>query len=95
MQPEDETVTGGLREDLGRAEARIHDLERDLGQVRAVTGASLASLNEVVAEMAAVVSADPVFLDMVVGVLRDHTWKLGYEFQGTRAPADWHDADGG
>ena len=45
---------------------------------------NLASLNEIMAEMVAAVSPDPEFVTMVRGVLRDHNWELGFEFQGER-----------
>lgn len=51
--------------------------------------ANLASLNEIIAEMTAVVSDDPAFITMVNGVLRDHSWSLGFEFHGQTPPAGW------
>ena len=46
--------------------------------------ANLASLNEVVTELADVVSQDPEFRRLVRDLLRDHSWSLGIEFQGER-----------
>lgn len=43
---------------------------------------NLASLNEIMAELVTFMSPDPEFAAMTVGVLRDHSWRLGYEFQG-------------
>lgn len=91
---DDESMARGLREDLGHAEQRIADLERSLGEVNGKVADNLVSLNEIFAELAAKVATDPAFLDMAVGVLRDHTWKLGYEFQGNRAPPNWHEDEG-
>jgi hypothetical protein len=48
---------------------------------------NLASLNEIIAEMTAKVSDDPAFTAMTRDILRDHSWELGYEFQGERPPA--------
>ena len=50
--------------------------------------ANLASLNEVLAEMAAQFG-DASFGSTVRDTLRDHSWALGFEFQGERAPEDW------
>jgi hypothetical protein len=50
---------------------------------------NLASLNEIIAEMTAKVSDDPAFTAMTRDILRDHSWELGYEFQGERPPADF------
>lgn len=90
---DDESTAEGLREDLSRAEERISDLERDSGRLRDAIAANLASLNEIVTEVTAAVSTDPGFAETVVTVLRDHTWKLGFEFQGTPAPASQYDED--
>jgi hypothetical protein len=49
--------------------------------------ANLASLNEIIAEMTAAVSHEAEFTEMVRGVLRDHSWKLGFTFQGQEPPA--------
>ena len=46
--------------------------------------ANLASLNELAAELTAAVSDDPEFVQMTRTTLRDHSWSLGYEFQGER-----------
>jgi hypothetical protein len=88
---DDESTAEGLREDLSGAEGRISDLERELESLRGTVAANLASLNEIVTEMTAVVSQDPVFRDMVLTVLRNHTWKLGFEFQGSPAPPSRYD----
>ncbi len=48
--------------------------------------ANLASLNEIMAEMVAAVSTDPDFVVMTRDVLRDHSWSLGFEFQGQGPP---------
>lgn len=45
--------------------------------------ANLASLNEIVTELAAT-SPDPEFRRQVRDLLRDHSWSLGIEFQGER-----------
>lgn len=44
--------------------------------------ANLASLNEIVAEMTAVVSGDPEFIALVRRTLRDHSHALGFKFEG-------------
>jgi hypothetical protein len=51
-------------------------------------GANLASLNEIMTEVVAAVSPDPEFVDMVRGVLRTHSFALGYQFQGETRPKD-------
>ena len=61
----------------------------DTYQRLALVSANLASLNEIIAEMTAVVSKDPDFITIVRGVLRDHSWSLGFEFHGQRSPHDW------
>lgn len=52
--------------------------------------ANLASLNELCAEMITALAghgvSDEGFADMTQTVLRDHTWALGFEFQGVRPP---------
>ncbi len=50
---------------------------------------NLASLNEIIAEMVFVVGKDQGFNEMVRNTLRDHSWSLGFEFQGQRAPVAW------
>jgi len=90
---DDESTAEGLREDLSGAEARIYQLEQDYGRLQGSVEANLASLNEIIAEMAAVVSTDPAFLEMTVDVLREHTWALGLQFQGTSAPPAAYDED--
>jgi hypothetical protein len=72
--------------DTPMAEPRV----RHLDEIRA----NLASLNEIIAEMTAVVSTDPEFTGMVRGVLRDHSWKLGFSFQGQEPPAQLGETDG-
>jgi hypothetical protein len=93
---DDERTVAGVREDLGRAEGRIYDLERELGSVRAEladfrqrAGANLASLNELVTELTAEVAKDPDFTAMTVGVLRALTFNLGWQFRGETRPGDW------
>ena len=54
--------------------------------------ANLASLNEIITEMVAVVGKDTDFNEMVRKVLRDHSWALGFEFQGQCPPADLENA---
>jgi hypothetical protein len=44
--------------------------------------ANLASLNEIMAEMTAVVSDDPGFATLVREALREHSHALGFSFQG-------------
>jgi len=44
--------------------------------------ANLASINEIVSELTATVSPDPDFAELVRTLLRDHSWSLGFEFQG-------------
>jgi hypothetical protein len=44
--------------------------------------ANLASLNEIIAEMTAVVSDDPEFAALVRETLRDHSHALGFSFMG-------------
>lgn len=46
--------------------------------------ANLASLNEIIAEMTAVVSDDPQFITIVREQLREHSHRLGFSFQGDR-----------
>jgi hypothetical protein len=44
--------------------------------------ANLASLNEIMAELTAVVSDDPRFSALVRETLRDHSHAIGFSFQG-------------
>jgi hypothetical protein len=44
--------------------------------------ANLAGLNEIIAEMTAKVSDDPVFTELVRRTLRDHSHAIGFSFQG-------------
>jgi hypothetical protein len=59
---------------------------RDAGpagdQLAAALAANLATLNEIMAEMTAVVSDDPDFVGLVRQNLRDHSHAIGFEFQG-------------
>jgi hypothetical protein len=59
----------------------IPDEAREAMQADPV-GANLASLNEIITEMVARVSPDPAFAAMVRDLLREHSWSLGYPFQG-------------
>jgi hypothetical protein len=52
----------------------------DLEEIKA----NLASLNEIVAELASVYDAG--FNLVVRETLRNHSWRLGYEFQGEPVP---------
>ena len=56
------------------------------GQLPAVwlIAANLASLNEIVTELAGAASPEPEFRRAVRDLLRDHSWSLGIEFQGER-----------
>jgi hypothetical protein len=49
---------------------------------------NLASLNEIVAEMVTATADDHEFAELVRNTLRDHSWAMGFEFQGQRPPAD-------
>jgi hypothetical protein len=51
--------------------------------------ANLASLNEVVAELVATHSNDLEFTNLVRGTLRQHSFDLGFEFQGERGPSSY------
>jgi hypothetical protein len=51
--------------------------------------ANLASLNEIIAELVTAGCDDPGFAQMTRDLLRDHSWSLGFQFQGQQAPADW------
>ena len=94
---DEESRVAGLREDLSGAEARIYDMDREIGEVQAElrtfkdhVAANLASLNEIMAELveqAIQIGVEPQFARMTRGKLRDHSWALGYEFQGERGPA--------
>jgi hypothetical protein len=73
------------RTSLAAARAR----RAQTGDWRDAVKANLASLNEIIAELTAVVAEDPEFAELVRTTLRNHSWSLGFEFQGERAPADW------
>ena len=50
--------------------------------------ANLASLNEIMTEVVAHTSPDGTFIGLVRDTLRNHSWALGFEFQGERVPED-------
>lgn len=59
--------------------------------------ANLASLNEI---MVAAFSGwilgeepDYEFVKLVTDILKDHTWRLGYEFNGFRPSAEWYEKE--
>lgn len=58
-----------------------------------VFAANLASLNEIIAEMAQAMAMgfrpDQEFVGLVREQLRDHSWSLGYAFNGQEAPPEW------
>jgi hypothetical protein len=49
---------------------------------------NLVSLNEIITEMTAKVSDEPELTALVRDTLREHSWALGFEFQGEQPPAD-------
>jgi hypothetical protein len=53
--------------------------------------ASLASLNDIVAELAQRVAgaSDYEFVELVAGILKQHSFDLGFEFQGERGPSSY------
>lgn len=55
--------------------------------------ANLASINEILAEMVSAAAA-PEFAEVAVTTLRDHSWRLGFTFQGARPPAGWDEVSG-
>jgi hypothetical protein len=69
--------------DPGPVPAEATDEAREAMQADPV-GANLASLNEIITEMVARVSPDPAFAALVRDLLREHSWSLGYAFQGER-----------
>ncbi len=54
--------------------------------------ANLASLNEIIAQLALTIShgwtPDPEMTKLIISTLRDHTWRLGFEFEGQRPTAE-------
>jgi hypothetical protein len=59
--------------------------------------ANLVSLNEAVTSLYAGLAAgekvDPQFAEMLEGVLRDHSFRLGFQFFGERPDAAWFARD--
>lgn len=51
-------------------------------QLADAIAANLASLNEIIAELTAVVSDDPEFAVLVRETLREHSHLIGFSFQG-------------
>jgi hypothetical protein len=53
--------------------------------------ANLASLNEIVVELAQRVAgaSDSEFVELVLSTLRGHSFDLGFEFQGERGPSSY------
>lgn len=78
---------GCLRRETARAILREHHTAT--AQWRQDVVANLASLNEIIAELTAVVSVDKSFTELVQDQLRDHSWALGCEFRDERPPAGW------
>lgn len=70
------------------AEERWMIVLADDGYDTAAMAANLASLNEIVAELTAVVAGDPDFAQLVRNTLRDHSHKLGFQFQGEPPRSD-------
>lgn len=58
--------------------------------IRAIK-ANLASLNEIVAELAQRVAgaSDSEFVELVAGILKGHSFDLGFEFRGERGPSSY------
>lgn len=95
---DDENYAQGTRADLNGLQDHVSYLEDELrDEIKAaraeidldlpVIKANLASLNEIVAELVDAVSDDPEFAQLTRDKLRDHSWALGYEFQGEAGPA--------
>lgn len=60
-----------------------------------VFAANLASINEIIAEMAQAVAIgfrpDQGFVDLIQEQLREHNWSLGYAFRGQEPSAEWYE----
>lgn len=58
---------------------------------------NLASLNEIISELAMGIStgktSDPEWSELVLTTLREHNWRLGFEFHGVRPPAEWYEKE--
>jgi hypothetical protein len=65
--------------------------ERESMAQLAAVKANLASLNEIVAELAQRVAgaSDSEFVELVLGILKGHSFDLGFEFQGERGPSSY------
>lgn len=83
------TLATLIGEPAGRPLTPLPGPEASLDAWRKAVAANLASLNDVTVEIAGRVAEDPGFAGLVLEVLRDHTWAVGYEFRGQRPPGDW------
>lgn len=75
-----------------RYNAHLLDDETDSYSESEDVTKNLASLNEIVAELVTAISDDPDFIELTRGVLREHSWKLGFSFQGEQPSREFYGA---